>query len=239
MSDQRRGIARYGWCLVICLVLELIVLVWPEAKTADDGWVGRGVSGAIAGETVLEQWIHSTGPNLRAVTFYPKANGSRLTATVNLSLIEVRTDDRRLIDERRVPAAEVVAADAYTYRFQPIALSTFRNYILTISVPDAAPGAGLAVEVMRRRYGDNPPNRLYFGGRERWGSLRFTGEIDRPTLLVRTIRYVRKAAFGPWTLLILFASWIALHVLGARAVMLVAAAACRQTPADTSSRLTL
>ncbi len=207
-----------------------MALAWPEAKTEDDGWVGRGISGEIAGPVALEQRFQSTGANLRAITFYATPHAEAVSGTAHLSLTEIRRDDTVVVDEREVPASDLVAADRYVYRFAPMPLSTRGIYRLTISVPDAALGTGIAVEVMHRQYGENPRNVLVFGGRDRWGSLRFTAEIDRPTMLVRTVRYFRDGALGSLTLVLVVALWIVLHVLGLRVIAMLAADAYRSRP---------
>lgn len=203
------------------------MLAWPE-KTEHDGWTRRVDSGEIAGETVLAQSFHVIGPNLRAIRFYARPYGSQVAGTVHLRLVEIRGDDARLMNEmneRDVSAAEVVSRRQYEYHFTPIPFSTDRYYLFTIALPDAPAGRGIIVEIMRQAYGNNPANAFSFAGRHRFGSLRFTAEADRTTLLGRTVAYLQKGPFGSARIVAVAMAWVALHLLGARAV--VAAGALR------------
>lgn len=217
MSDRRR--ARLVAIVVsLCLAVECIVLAWPEAKTEADGRIGRGMSGEIAGRTTLAQRFTVTAPGLRSLTFYAHPAGASVSGPVDLELVELRRVDTRLIDDRRVPATDVIAGPRYTYRFRFLPDSKERTYLLTIAMPDAEPGHGIFVELMKHEYPGNPPNTLYFAGRPRYGSLRFTTEIDRRTLLVRTAAHLSKGPFGRLTSPVLVVLWIGLHALGMRAV---------------------
>ncbi len=219
MSDSASRVRLYAAAVAACLAIELIILAWPEAKTEADGRVGRGVSGEIAGPVSLSQRFTATAPGLRSIMFYARPSGRAVAGPVDLELVELRKDDRRVVDHRRVDASEVVAGDRYWYRFDRILGSHNRVYLLTVSMPETTPGSGIVVEIMKHEYGGNPPNVLYFGGGDRYGSLRFTTEIDRPTMLERTIAYLSKGAFGKTTILPVAAAWVALHLLGLRAIL--------------------
>ena len=209
----------------VCLLME-IILIWPEQKTEANGWYGRLQTPEIAGSTTLRQRFTVTGPGLAALAFFAHRAGPSVSGGVDLELIELRRDDRKLIAHQQVPAQEVVAAGAYTYRFPRIADSRNHTYEFTIAMPDTAPGHGITVEVVRRQYGgDNPPNILRFNGLERYGSLRFTTEIDARTMFRRTLDYLDGGARGPYAMVAIVIAWVLFHFLAVEAVFAVSYAA--------------
>jgi len=202
-----------------CLMVEVTILIWPEQKTEADGWHRRLQTPEIAGPATLVQRFTVTGPDLSALTFFAHPAGPSVAGGVDLDLVELRRDDRRVMAHQRVPAQTVVAAGAYTYRFPAIADSRNHTYQFTISAPDVAPGHGITVDVIRHQYGgDNPPNILVFGGREQYGSLRFTTEIDSRTMLRRTVDYLKDEALGPFSAGAFAIAWVLLHFLAVQAI---------------------
>ncbi len=88
-------------------------------------------------------------------------------------------------------------------------------------MPDTTSGHGIVVDLMKHDYPGNPSNTLYYAGRDRYGSLRFNTDIDRRTMLTRTATYLRKRPFGGATIGVAITLWMALHLLGLRAIAAV------------------
>src|SRR5689334_23246090 len=95
MSDDT-CFGRRGWSAVgLLIVLELIVVMWPQT-TARDGQWRRIQGGEIVGAATLSQAFRITGPNLRSIRFYPRPSRTA-SGTAHLELTEVRGDDGRVI----------------------------------------------------------------------------------------------------------------------------------------------
>ena len=85
-----------------------------------------------------------------------------------------------------------------------IARSAGRLFSLTVSVPDALPGEGIAVHAVK---GDYEVGAFTFNRALRWGALRFTTDVTRATYLSRFEDHRRRLAAGPFRVATALVGW--------------------------------
>jgi hypothetical protein len=154
----------------------------------------------VYGEIALSQTFVPGADGLESITLHPRSAGRSPVGAAELVL---EADGDAVAQARAtVPAAALVAAEAWTWRIPRIEASAGRRFRITVRVPAAARGEGLTFEL-------GPPDyrwgELRIGGRQQWGDLKFATGASRARTL-DTLRQLRRTLpwpFGTDTVLVL------------------------------------
>jgi hypothetical protein len=143
----------------------------------------------IAGETSLEQSFVVHADGLHGIDLYPRRSQQEPDGYVTLVL---ESREYGQIARARVPAGDAVSGDRFTWGVPRIDQSAARSFTLKIAMPETKAGHGLRFEMGPPAY---VQGRLFVGGREQWGDLKFGTRAAR-TRLYDAMRAHRRHASG-------------------------------------------
>lgn len=206
-------LAWLAWAAVGMVFVSSLALPTPTLP-GNHSWLRRFQTPELSYGITLAQTFRMNRDWLRAVEFYPAANGLPLSGNVGLALIDTTVTDAAtaVVRGATVRAADLVRGSSYRFEFRPIADSTSRTYRFEVTATDSSSGV-----VLWATKGDPyEAGTLLANGRSRWADLTF--EAVGPTSRVGRALWTKLAPESGWrsgrVVLALFAvSWIALGAL--------------------------
>jgi hypothetical protein len=173
-------------------------------------------AGEVAGPVRVTQTFTTGASGLHAVSFAAVPTGMPSEYLAEVTLASLGPNPPVTLADLRVPVARLVEDEWYRIAFPPMNDSSAQTFALTIAVPDAPPGRGIAVRAVK---GDYDFGEFAFNGRTRWGALRLVTEASGATYLGR---FRARAARWPSSVVTsvgALIAWIGFHFLAVLAVV--------------------
>jgi hypothetical protein len=184
---RRRG---FAIALACVLAYEGYAFFIKEAGEAENiasasDW---HLTGEVAGEVVLEQWLvpHADGFDGVDVWAHAATDGSVPPGSVRFTIAQGTANGPLTVATATYPAAEVVAKRPFHVTIPRIDASAGRDYVIRIAAPEATRGRGLRFEASGPTY---PQGAMTLGGRQEWGDLQFRTSAERTTIY-RNVRHL-------------------------------------------------
>ena len=156
-------------------------LMRPGAVLPEDRpGIRRFRTPGVAADVRLSQTFEMTANGLEAVEFRPVLDGTRVSGTLRLSIVETAAVDVRTVASREVAATELIRDRTYRFSFPPVADSRSRTYRLDLETSETRPVSGIAVWATKgERY---PRGALLINRVERWADMTFRAVAPAPPI---------------------------------------------------------
>jgi hypothetical protein len=175
------AIGRAGCITSALVLLECIASVIPYGQPTVAGALRAWEIGEVAGPIGTSQTFTPGADGLRAVSFSAVPVGQVGDYAADVRLARIDPGPVETVAEAHVPVARLVEPERYRLSF-PERESAGQTFLLTISVPDAPRGSGIALLAAKGAYDVGV---LTYNGVYRWGALQFQTEVARASYIAR------------------------------------------------------
>jgi hypothetical protein len=155
---------------VLVLVASAVAIAVARDLPGDSLGVRRFLTPEITGSTRVGQSFTMTSSGLHAIAIHPDVVGS-LRGKVRVELSAFKDGRAMLIRSAEVDVRDLVADDAFLFRFDPVTDPGYARYILEVSPSAGAASGGIALWATKGERLSKAT--LSFNGIKRWGDLAF------------------------------------------------------------------
>lgn len=169
--------------VLVCAATEIYALADRSSGEPRNRDIRRYVLGEVSEGSLVEERIVPKSDGLSSVTIYPRPAAPAPTGNVLIELYDV-TDGGQPQAVRQVsaPTVELARMPSFTMHFQP-QQSTYREYVLQVSVSGGSDGQGIGLLATRRGDVHDHPfeSSMFINGRRQFGNLAFKTTVDGAT----------------------------------------------------------